>query len=508
MSTLSLSRPSVAELATYSLATYLPGVLILVSTYIFTRMLAPDEYGVFALWSATVLMIGSITIQWLRQSILRYWKEYVHTEEAAQFRHTVTDMAWLVCALLLGLGTLGSIGFFVLSAKYLLNFSIIGILAAIFFCWTTVQLSIWQADRKSSPYAISRIITAVITVLVSFTLLIYMRNALALGIGSIVGSGAAACYGYVKLSRLPSTRVALSAIISPRIANRMLMYGLPFGGWFIGTQIMSYADRFILGFVGTAAAVGAYSAIYTLMNGLISFLTTPLLTAAHPAIVAAWSASEEKDLAAHALWQYVRLFTLIALPVSAGAVATSQSIARLLVPEGYYPDGWLVSLLVVGLFLNMFGLFAHKGLEMAEKTRQMLGLAALCALVNVVFCVLLIPWMGARGGALATLIAYLLYVVLGLWISRPYLHLQMDWRSLQRTSFASLGVFGVAWLLGNLAPPWPPAIRLIAIVCASALVYLALLLILKEFSPCEVWGYFLSGYSRLRGRGRADLQPQ
>jgi O-antigen/teichoic acid export membrane protein len=286
----------------------------------------------------------------------------------------------------------------------------------------------------------------------------------------------------------------------------VLIYGLPFAGWFVGTQILSYADRFILGFLSTAAAVGAYSAIYILTSGLISFLTTPLLTAAHPAIIAAWSGSESRRPAEYILWQYVRLFILIAFPVSAGAVAASQSIARLLIPEAYNPDGWLVSGLVVGLFLNMFGLFAHKGLEMAEKSRRMLGLAGLCALVNVVLCILLIPSLEARGAALATLVAYALYVTLSLWMSRPYLRLNVVWSSIGRIGLASCGVLIIVWTLDSVTGSTSTLVHLTIIGGVSTFTYLVLLLVLKELSIGRLWRDVSRSYSQLRQK--LDLQSQ
>jgi O-antigen/teichoic acid export membrane protein len=168
-------------------------------------MLAPDEYGVFTLWSAAVLMIGSTAVQWLRQSILRYWKEYEYTEESTQFQHTIIGMTWAVCALLLILGALGSIGFFALSLKHLFILCTTGMLAVIFFCLTTIQLSIWQADRQPGPYAISRIIAAVTTLMVSFVLLMYTGNALALGVGSTAGYSIAVCYVHKTISLILPT---------------------------------------------------------------------------------------------------------------------------------------------------------------------------------------------------------------------------------------------------------------------------------------------------------------
>ena len=101
-------RPKIIDLALYGLASYIPGLLSLAGIYLFVRLLPPDEFGYFSLWSAVVLMISTVAAQWIRHSILRYWKEYDQKDERARFCSTILSLTSATCA---GLCLLAVIGY-------------------------------------------------------------------------------------------------------------------------------------------------------------------------------------------------------------------------------------------------------------------------------------------------------------------------------------------------------------------------------------------------------------
>ena len=73
-------------------------------------------------------------------------------------------------------------------------------------------------------------------------------------------------------------------------------YGLPMMGWVIGGQILSLADRFVIGAFRDASVVGIYSANYKLVAMGFDLISTPILTACYPLIMSAWEEGKREAI--------------------------------------------------------------------------------------------------------------------------------------------------------------------------------------------------------------------
>jgi O-antigen/teichoic acid export membrane protein len=256
-------RQTSHNLLIYGLATYVPSLLALAGVQLFTHMLSSSEYGYFSLWAAAVLTVGSLTAQWLRQSILRYWKEYADTAAAAQFQRTILLLTAGSCAALIVLAAASGLLLGRMLPAGLFWLYPAGVAAVVAFTFVSVQLSVWQADFAPPLFAAAKIIVAVVTLAGSIALVWVTgsRSALALSLGFLSGYVAAVAFGLATQRRWFGRGQEAHARFDWSIARRCWAYGFPFMGWFVGTQILSFADRFILGLFGTAAAVGSYAAI-------------------------------------------------------------------------------------------------------------------------------------------------------------------------------------------------------------------------------------------------------
>jgi len=63
--------------AVYLLARGLPGIINLLVIILYTRLLSPDDYGLYALIIAIVGLTNSVIFQWLRLGLLRYLPVYL-----------------------------------------------------------------------------------------------------------------------------------------------------------------------------------------------------------------------------------------------------------------------------------------------------------------------------------------------------------------------------------------------------------------------------------------------
>ena len=70
------TRQTLYHLIRYLPSVAVPSVLGLVAVAIYTRILSPDEYGIYILIFTTALFLEVFTLNWLNQSVLRYYERY------------------------------------------------------------------------------------------------------------------------------------------------------------------------------------------------------------------------------------------------------------------------------------------------------------------------------------------------------------------------------------------------------------------------------------------------
>ena len=129
-------------------------------------------------------------------------------------------------------------------------------------------------------------------------------------------------------------------------------------------------------------------------------------------------------------------------------------------------------------------MFAHKGLEVMEKTRVMLVLVAVCVSLNILLNLVFVPRYGYQAAAVTTLVSFLAYPLLVYRASRDALPWAVPWRTLATVTVASV-ITGVvlAILRGFLRVP--AGVILAAGAVAGPIVYISILTLLREFKPYE-----------------------
>ena len=145
--------------------------------------------------------------------------------------------------------------------------------------------------------------------------------------------------------------------------------------------------------------------------------------------------------------------------------------------EGHGIIPWVVA----GAALWGFSMYGHKPLELLEKTRVMLALAAICAAANLGLNLLLVPRWGYYAAAVTTFASYLLYPALVSMALRKSYPWRMPKRSFLTVAAATAVLAGVTLGIRSLlAERTPSIIMMIAAGTAGMAAYAAMLVVLGE----------------------------
>jgi O-antigen/teichoic acid export membrane protein len=461
----------------YFPAAILPALVSVASVAIFTRIFGAESYGRYALVAAVTSIISAVAAGWIQQGILRYLPRYQSQGRLAEFmaRFAILLIAitgvWvflMVCGSI-AIGRLGAYASFYIPAACL----VLGEMLVL------ALNTIFQSQLRSTIYTTFRITGAGLRLALSLAVVLLFRRDV---VGLIVG-GAAADFllliPLVKSLRLPPWRRIMRSF-DTKFVRLLASYGLPMVGWVLGGQILGIADRFVIGAFRDTREVGIYSANYTLVTMALGLLATPILMAAHPIIMNAWERNPGRGIS-RIIGVLSRYYLIAIVPFVTIVGVFSRDLVALLLGEEFREGYRVIPPVLFGVAAWGLSMYGHKPLELLERTRVMLLLVAVCAIVNLALNLIFVPAFGYYASALATCASYVLYPVLVFFVTRKSIPWTIPWRTIVTTAAAaSVMAAALVWGRSLLSARVSSIIMMVVVGAAGSVVYVAALAVTGE----------------------------
>ncbi len=230
----------------------------------------------------------------------------------------------------------------------------------------------------------------------------------------------------------------LSLHISLNLSRKLLSYGIPLVPAVLSGVVIMLSDRYFIELYQGAKAVGIYSLGYRV--GIVVNLAVMAFNFSwSPAIFRIVKEEGAKRIFSDVLNHYVALVGLILL----GLYLFQKEIFSLFVNASYHQGLEVVVLIAISYFIYGLYLNFEVGLYLKDKTPYVTLISLLAASLNIGLNLLLIPRMGIKGAAWATLLSYLFMAGLGLYLSQSQYRVRYDLRRLA-TNILLLG--GICYL--------------------------------------------------------------
>ncbi|MGE0595276.1 MAG: lipopolysaccharide biosynthesis protein [Hyphomonadaceae bacterium] len=454
----------------------------------FTRLLTPEEFGLYALALSLSMLAHTVAFTWAEAAAYRFY-----ARAAAEGRLT-QHFALLrrLCA--------GTAAVFMLAAGCALLFAQDPRVASIIaFAAPSAVLRFYvRIGRESERAAQMPLRMAAMETL-------YVALGLAAGVGFLLtfDLGAAAPFAGLALAGalvwlLGSRPPANMAAPEPSGSARAYAdYGAPLAAALavdLGVQALT---RMVLADAAGLSSLGAYAAAFGLARPLdmIFLWAAAALT---PAIMAAYE-QQGAEAARTAARRAFELLAAIACPAALGLAMIGAPLSRLLVGEALATDAAvLLPWLAASALASGFGLYYwSEAFQLARRT----GLRALVMLapgaVQLMLTLLLAPRMGASGAAIAACAAACVGALMLALVGRHLIALPLPAASLARIALACAPMAGVLLLAPT--PQSPLQLCFIILCAGSAYAFSAFLLnIAGVRAVASVLSQALSGRMRAR----------
>ena len=268
------------------------------------------------------------------------------------------------------------------------------------------------------------LINAILTVILVFIFKFKIIGVLIANLISILFINLYASYLYFK--KFQEIKKFNSNIIkNPSKAIRYLKLSIPLISNIILSWTLSSSDRWILAHWGNLKLVGIYAVADTFGHLFNLIILQPLGGSYVPYILEKFSKAknylEFSKINNHNLKLMLITVTGMLSLISIGYLAF-KPIFLLVAPERYHQSVNYILLILMGQTFFMGTYFSSCILQYQKRAYLLLFLTFTSSIINIVLNIILIPNHGIYGCTIATLISYIIYFLLTIFLSKIYIN--------------------------------------------------------------------------------------
>lgn len=304
-----------------------------------------------------------------------------------------------------------------------------------------------RMEERSFAFSASQVLPklALLIVLVPVSIVAVNRDFFLLGIALLLSWLTAAVVTAWSTHR--AWTGARAARVDRELVARLLRYSLPLVLAGLGYWALTAAGALSLRTLSSLAELGVYSVALSFAGAAVVVQT--IFSVVWAPVVYHWAATEQDMTRVDRLTTH--LLAIVALLFC--GVGALSFLLDFVLPAGYDSVKYLVLATIAAPLLYTLSEVTGIGINLTRRTGWSIGATLLSLVVSVMLNVLLVPGWGARGAVLATMAAYLVFLLARTEASR---HL---WRPFPRartyaTVIALCGLAAATVLLGPGTGRW------------------------------------------------------
>jgi O-antigen/teichoic acid export membrane protein len=427
----------------YMLASGVPGLVSFLSIAIYSRLLPPSEYGIFALVIANTLMVQSIAYQWIKVSITRFLPAYRETPRV------LLDSILISYLIVCGLTGIAGLSLYLLTPNPSTRSLIaVGTLLLWASTWFDLNLEAARASLQPARYAWMNMLRSVSALLIGVPFVLLGWGAYGLLCGHLASALIASASSTRSLWSIRQLGWHADTI------RKILRYGLPLTANFAVRYVITTSDRLLIGYFLGAAAAGLYAAGYDLGWRLLTLLFASIELAVTPLVFQAFE-RYDRARAVNFLSQVRTLTWGVSAPVAAALIAAPQPLVELTLGHRFRESAlailpWIALAYLFYVIMNFYNYAFKLGL----RTELQVLVMAVGAGVNILLNLFLIPTLKLVGAAIATTIAFGAAALISYLLSQKVIPMRMQIEDIAKITFAVILMAGVLYLLPLLPGFW------------------------------------------------------
>ena len=453
-------------------------ILISLSGLIFipiiTKNFSTADYGVWAQVNTLVALVPNVVNLGLPYTMVRFL--------AAEKDKQIIKQSFYSMMLLVLASTMVMIFVFLIFSQQIANalfdgnMQIMLIVTVISFlaCLNLMLLSYFRTFQKIAFYSTFLVLQTYIGVGASIilTLMKYPIEVVVLGLLT----------GYLFVFIIMAILIIMELGFTTKLKSlkEELKFALPTVPNNVSSWVVDSSDKFVIGIFLGSAAVGCYSPGYALGSILLMFLTP--FAVLLPAVLPEYFEKGDMDKVNTFLTYSMKYYLLLTIPAAVGMSLLSKPLLYVLTTEIIANQGYMITPLVAlgAIFMGIYGIVNN--IIILEKKTTILGYIWISvAVLNIVFNIVAVPYLGIYGAGLVTLICYFFAFAVTIIYSKRYANLPFDYKSIIKIVVATV-IMGIFVEMAN-----PTGIfNILVVIVIAAVIYFVVLFLLKGIDKKEI----------------------
>ncbi|RBQ23126.1 hypothetical protein ALNOE001_11450 [Candidatus Methanobinarius endosymbioticus] len=441
---------------------------------IITKNFSVADYGIWAQVNTTIALIPNIANFGLPYTMVRFLS-------AETNKSNIKESFYSMLAVVFASSLLISLMLFVFktpiaNSLFEGNMNVLYIVAitSFFACMNLMLISFFRTFQQIKRYSLFLILQSYIGVILSSYLALNGHSIETVVMGLLVG------YLAVFIIMVLMIGGYLGFAI-PKFKNlkEELEFAMPTIPNNISSWVVDSSDKYVIGIFLGSAAVGYYSPSYALGSILLMFLSPFALLL--PAVLPKYFEAGDLNQVNRFLKYSMKYFLIITIPAAVGLSLLSKSLLMIISTPEIALNGYLITPFVClgAVFMGIYGI-TNNILILEKKTKILGKIWILVGVLNVIFNIIAVPYIGIIGASLVTLICYIIAFLITGYHSRKYLELPFEYKSLIKTiiSAAIMGIF--VWIMNPSG-----IINVLITILLAVAIYFGVLFLIKGIKKEE-----------------------
>jgi O-antigen/teichoic acid export membrane protein len=392
------------EVIKYLGGRFIPALVNMAVIVLAIRFLGPVEYGRYSLLFYTVLLVITLSFQWVQVSILRFLGGMPRETNVVMSRFF--DLT--IISALLSTMVVVAAGIFYFHLSWF-ELSLVGLFAFLNHFYLFHQ-AILQAYHKSIRTAIlegSDQLLIMLVVIVGL-FIFHWKSSMLLFSSLVIGLA-----GVLILRTLIRVKGLLTIDLKhlywdSRFSGKVIEFGYGITLWLFLSHLLMAMDRFvIMEYLGYKDA-GMYSALKDLLFKGITFASFPIYVSYQTKILDHWNSRHRQD-AWVAIKEALSFEILIFIIFFIAFMVFKQSLFHDVLKIGKI-DNWLIYLpVLLAAFIWQVAMLFQRFLELSLRSVYLLAAIGVVVLLNMALNVVFVPRFGLMASSLSLLLSSLLY---------------------------------------------------------------------------------------------------
>lgn len=426
--------------ATIGVGTFLSMLLGFFSTPVITRMVDPNEYGQFSLFTMYSSIMVMIICAGLDQALVRYYYDYDSIEYKRFLFSRCIILPVIVCVLvsvvMIAMTSLNIVSF-EFSSNVLVGLCIYSFFQLIFrFSQLIVRL-----EYKSKLYSALNIISKAVYVIVAVGLLMCVegRNQNVLIIAIIVATIVPVIVSVIAQSNYWDFRNIKKKQEYQLSIKELIKYGYPFIFSMGLMTLFQAVDKISLQTMRSYTEVGIYASTNTLV-GIFAIVQTTFNALWTPLSVEHY-AKNPNDVSFYQKGN--RIITLVMFCMGLTLILCKDVFA-LLLGEKYRQAAYILPMLIFNPIMYTVSETTVGGIVFMKKSSAHIIITLTSCITNIIGNMILVPRLGCQGAAISTGISYIVFFTMRTTIANKYFYIDFKLKS-----FYVITILAVLYALYN-----------------------------------------------------------